>query len=190
MFVGGTNAWLLAQADAAGEPDLLAAPNKTVAIVPGARVHGDRPSMLLRNRLKSALELYRAVRVTTILVSGNDTASSPEVPVMRDWLRDRGVPQTAILTDAGGHRTRETMVRASTLFDVRHAVVCTETLSMPRALYLARHSGIDAAGLALPTELTRSPQWVARETLKNTLAFVESHFRSLPARDPWPVAQR
>jgi SanA protein len=188
--VGATNAWLIACGDVAAHAASESPPSQTVAIVPGARVRGDRPLTLLQNRLESALELYQSGRVKTILVSGNDTPISPEVSVMRDWLRERGVPQEAILADAGGYRTRETMVRASTFFDVKHAIVCTETLNMPRTLYLARHSGIDAVGRALPTDLGRSPRWVVREALKNTLAFVESHVRSLPARPAQPIAHR
>lgn len=190
LLVGGTNAWLLSSSDAQGPSDLSSPPSRTVAIVPGAPVPGGRPSPFLERRLESAIALYRSGRVTTILVSGNDTAGSPEVRVMRAWLSERGVSPHDILADPGGYRTRETMVRASALFDVKHAIVCTETLSKPRTLYLAKHAGIDAVALALPTELSRIPRWVAREALKNTLAFLESHFRSAPARDGSQLAQR
>ena len=56
---------------------------------------------------------------------------------------------------------------------------------MPRSLYLARHAGIEADGIAISTDLTRAPRWIAREALKNVLAFAESQHscsRSSPIR--------
>ena len=65
---------------------------------------------------------------------------------MRSWLEARGVPARDILSDDGGHRTRETMYRAMRYYGVTDAIVCTEAFAMPRTLFLARQNGIDAFG--------------------------------------------
>jgi vancomycin permeability regulator SanA len=178
--VGGANAWVGAAARGRSYGDLAAVPARSVAIVPGSRVTSGEPSPHLRDRLDAALTLYRQGRVKAILVSGNDTPASPEASVMHAWLLARGVPAHDVWTDEAGSRTRETMRRAAGLFGVTDAIVCTQELNMSRTLYLAQQSGIDAVGVTLPTELSRSPRWLAREALKTALSFVESQVREGP----------
>jgi vancomycin permeability regulator SanA len=134
----------------------------------------------LRDRLEAARSLYEEGRVRAIVVSGQETMADPEVTVMRAWLRAGGVPAADIWTDEGGTRTRETMNRAAGVLGVSGAVVCTQTLNMPRTLFLARAAGIDAVGIALPTGLGREPRWLGMEALKTTLAVVETVFREGP----------
>ena len=175
------NAWVVLAARGHDFSSLASVPARSVAIVPGSRVYRGRPLPILRDRLEAALALYRRGQVRAILVSGADTAAAPEVTVMRAWLRARDVPATYVWSDGGGSRTRETMMRAAALFDVRDAVVCTQTVNMARTLYLAREAGIDAVGIALPTNLWHSPRYLGVEALKITLAFVESAVREGPA---------
>jgi vancomycin permeability regulator SanA len=157
-----------------------AVPSRDVAIVPGSRVFRGQPLLIVRSRLEAALALYRAGRVKAVLVSGDDDAVSPEVTVMGAWLREHGVPAADVWSDAGGSRTRETMNRAAAVYGVTGAIVCTQTVNMDRTLYLAHAAGIDAVGLALPTNLGRSKRYMAKESLKTTLAFAESQLRARP----------
>lgn len=131
-----------------GLPERIAA-NAWVAIVPGARVHKDgSPYQALEDRLLAANELFHAGRVSRILVSGDHaTDGYDEVHGMRAWLLAQGVPSDAIYLDHAGLRTLDTMVRASEVFGVQRAVVCTQRFHLPRSLYLARAAGIDAVGL-------------------------------------------
>jgi SanA protein len=185
-----SNAWVARSSRGYAYDSAAAVPSRGIAIVPGARVHRGKPLVILRDRLEAALDLYRAGRVKAILVSGNDSAASPEVTVMGAWLRDRGVPDKDLWSDAGGSRTRETMNRAAALYGVADAVVCTQTVNMARSLYLARAAGIDAVGLALPTDLGRSNRYLATESLKTTLAFAESALRARPIRSTPMLASR
>jgi vancomycin permeability regulator SanA len=93
---------------------------------------------------------------------------------MSAWLRERGVADKDIITDAGGSRTRETMNRAADVFDVHDAVVCTQDVNVERSVFLARRAGIDAVAVGAPSTLGKSARYVWRETLKTTLAFFES----------------
>src|SRR6266498_1074728 len=170
----GTNAWVARAASGRAYSSVDAVPSRTVAIVPGARVVNGKPFVHLRGRLETALMLYRGGRVKKILVSGNETAASPEVTAMSAWLRERGVAEKDILTDSGGSRTRETMNRAADVFDVHDAVVCTQDVNVERSVFLARQAGIDAVAVGAPSTLGTSARYVWRETLKTTLAFLES----------------
>jgi SanA protein len=178
--VAGSNAWLTRAARDRAYEDLASVPTRSVAIVPGSRVAKGSPLPILRDRLEAALALYQHGRVRAILISGDDTPAAPEVSVMRAWLGERGVPAGDIWADEGGSRTRETMNRAASLFDVADAVVCTQSVNMARSLFLARAAGIDAVGVALPTYLARSRRYLAVEALKTTLAVVEDAVRPGP----------
>jgi vancomycin permeability regulator SanA len=165
--------------------------DKPVAIVPGAAALKGRPGMALTARLAAALALYREGQVSAVLVSGIDSPQDPEVEAMETWLSSRGVLRTDILIDRGGSRTWETMRRAADLFQIRRAIVCTQVLSMPRSLFLARRAGMEAEGIAVPTPMTGSARWIGTEILKNTLAFVDAQLpRAGGAPKPVEVALR
>ncbi len=183
------NAWIARACAGRVFASALATPARTVAIVPGSRVIRGRPLTILQDRLQSALSLYQQGRVKAVLVSGTDSPAAPEASVMRDWLLARGVPATDILTDGGGSRTRETMVRAIGRFGITDAIICTQSVNAARSLYLARAAGIDAVALALPTRLESAPRYLAVESIKTTLAFAES-FRAAPARPATVLAVR
>jgi vancomycin permeability regulator SanA len=176
----GPNAWVARSARGQAYDSLASLPARSVAIVPGASIYRGRPLRSLTDRLESALALYRQGRVKAILVSGNNSAASPEVAVMRGWLTARGVPPGDVWSDEAGSRTRETMLNASARFNVTDAIVCTQALFLPRALFLARHAGINAVGVGLPSPLSGSRRVVGAEALKTTLAFLESYLRDGP----------
>lgn len=182
--VAGTNAWVAHAANGRAYASIDDVPSRSVAIVPGSRVHAGKPAALLRGRLETALMLYRGGRVKKILVSGTDTTVSPEATTMSAWLRERGVDPADILVDGGGSRTRETMDRAADVFDITDAVICTQDVNTARSVYLAQAAGIDAVAVSVPSALGQSARYLRTEALKTTLAFFESFLR----KDPAPVA--
>jgi SanA protein len=153
-----------------------AIPERFVAIVPGARVSpGGQPSQSLEDRLQAALELYRSGRVKKLLVSGDHHAPEyDEVNAMQRWLRERGVPDADVFLDHAGIRTLDTMVRASRVFQVRDAIVCTQRYHLPRAVFLAREAGIDAIGVAADRhEYVKARLDAAREFAARIRAFLD-----------------
>jgi|SRR5579871_1414685 len=164
-----------------------AAPARSVAIVPGAAVRRGQPLASLTARLETALALYRGGQVHRILISGNDRADAPEVPVMQRWLLAHDVPAADIVLDGRGSRTRNTMLDAAGL-GVTDAIVCTQALYVDRAVFLARQAGIDAVGIGVPSSVSRSWRNVGTEGLKTTLAFFESYLREGPATETRRVA--
>jgi SanA protein len=175
--IAGSNAWVARASDGRAYTSVASVPERSVAIVPGARVINGKPFVHLEGRLQMALSLYQAGRVKAILVSGDQTAAAPEVTVMTDWLIERGVARKDILTDDGGSRTRETMNRAAGVFDVHDAVICTQDVNVARSLFLAGQAGIDAVAIAVPSTLSRSAGYMRAERLKTALAWFESVVR-------------
>ncbi len=118
-------------------------------LVLGAGVYSDgEPTAVLEGRLRTALDLYRAGKVTWFLVSGdNRTTSYNEPQAMRRWLLKQGVPGDLVIADYAGRRTYDSLKRAHVVFGLQRFVIVTSDFHMARALYLARSQGLDAYGV-------------------------------------------
>jgi vancomycin permeability regulator SanA len=166
---------------AAGVAD---APERPVAIVLGNRAFSDGSlSRELAARVRVALELYRAKKVRTIFLSGAvyPQQSYDEPGAMAGWLERRGVPREAMILDRQGFRTAATM--ADAVKEGFHDVlVCTQAYHLPRAIYLARHAGLEATGVAgeqPPAQLVPRIGTFIRETLARAETVVEVALRGV-----------
>jgi SanA protein len=123
-------------------------PRAQAALVLGAQVMPNgKPSSMLSDRITAAEELYKAGRVDKLLLSGDHgRVKYDEVGTMRRILLERGIPADDIFTDHAGFDTWDSAQRARRVFNVRSAVVVTQGFHMARALYDARHAGLEATG--------------------------------------------
>src|SRR5207244_4604125 len=95
-------------------------------------------SLVLEDRVKTAITLYKAGRVDRILVSGdNRTPEYNEPKAMAEYLVSHAVDQRDIVIDYAGRSTYETCLRAKEIFTVQKAVLITQKTHISRALYLA-----------------------------------------------------
>lgn len=119
-----------------------------VAIVFGAAVHQNDLSIVLEDRVKTAIALYKGGQVDRILVSGdNRTPEYNEPKAMADYLVSHAVDQRDIVIDYAGRSTYETCLRAKEIFTVQKAVLITQKTHLSRALYLANELGLDSIGV-------------------------------------------
>jgi SanA protein len=149
--------------------DPAALPEVEVALVLGAAPIGPEggPNRYLEYRLDAAAALWRAGKAKYLLVSGERRPPDYDEPsVMRARLMARGVPAEAIYRDFGGVRTQESVRRARAVFGQRRLIIVSQDFHANRAIFLARHDGIEAWGLAardvahaysIFTELRRYP---------------------------------
>lgn len=172
-LVAATNGYVLGRGSG-GTDDAGSVRHAQAAVVLGALVQPDgTPSAMLRDRLRRAVQLWRAGRVDRILVSGDHLRVGYDEPdAMRRALQRAGVPARAIFTDHAGVDTRATMVRARRVFVVRDAVVVTQGFHMARALYLARAAGLHAQGLR--SDLAPYGAQGVRSDVREVLARVKS----------------
>lgn len=179
-----TNIWVDVSASSYIHESMDDVPDRKVAIVPGCRVYRDgTPTATLEDRLIAALELYRAGKVSRILVSGDHAAPEyDEVNAMWRWLEARHVPAKDVFLDHAGLRTLDTMARAAEVFGVDSAVVCTQRFHLPRSVFLARRQGIDAVGLVADRrEYRKRYRNKAREFVAKSVSFMDSYvFRTRP----------
>jgi len=154
-----------------------------VVIVLGAKVKANgEPSDILRDRLLTAIEVYRKGMVEKILVSGDDgQVEYDEVNAMRVYLRAAGVDADDIFLDHAGFDTYDSMIRAAKVFGATRAIVVTQEYHLPRALYLADAFGIDAQGVAADRQTYRGMlRYQIRELLADVKATINVLFHASP----------
>ena len=124
-------------------------PRVDVALVLGTLPY-DPPGRLnpwLSQRLDAAVELWRGGKVRYLIVSGNRENDSYDEPtVMRDVLVARGVPASAIYRDFAGFRTVTSIARARDIYRQKRLIVVSQRDHIDRAIFLARHMGVEAWG--------------------------------------------
>ena len=126
-------------------------PPTEVAVVLGASVFHKAPSPVLARRADTAIELFRKGKVSKILVTGDNGAlSHDEVTPVRKYLLDAGIPAEDIFLDHAGFDTYSSMYRARAVFGAQTITITTQDFHLPRALWIARHLGLTAYGLAAP----------------------------------------
>jgi SanA protein len=124
-------------------------PTPVALLLGTARTHQGRPNQFYRARIEAAAELFHSGRVRGILVSGDNATMYYNEPVsMQKDLIALGVPAEFITLDYAGFRTLDSVVRAKEVFGVQHILIVSQRFHAERAIFLARHFGIDAHGLA------------------------------------------
>ncbi len=125
----------------------------TAAIVLGAKVHeGGRLSDMLRDRMETAISLYHAGAVDTLLLSGDGSGKWSEVKYMRLYAIEKGVSEEDILEDPEGFSTYESISRANECYGLDKLVVVTQKYHLYRALYIAEDFDIEAKGVSADLE--------------------------------------
>ena len=166
----------------------------STGIVFGAGIEKDgTPSSLLKERLDKAAEAYQKGVVSTLLVSGDNRFLNYNEPqAMKEYLiTEKSVPESNIQQDFAGRSTYETCERASKIFQVKRALLFTESTHLPRALYLCRHFSIEAYGIktdgVIAGELLEGQK--RREVLARIKAFYNVHINGEPTvlGDPIPL---
>src|SRR5262245_33929137 len=135
----------LARSCLTGDPSRLA--DTDVALVLGAAPIGPEggPNRYFEYRLDAAAALWRAKKVKYLLVSGDKWGTDYDEPTtMRAGLIKRGVPAEAIYRDFEGVRTRDSVLRARSIFGQQRLIIVSQRFHVARALFLAREAGIDA----------------------------------------------
>ncbi len=95
--------------------------------------------------MEAAAELYHAGKVSYLLVSGDNHKQGYNEPeCMRQSLIALGVPASLIVLDYAGFRTFDSMVRCKKVFGQDSVTVISQLWHNERALYIAKHSDLDA----------------------------------------------
>jgi SanA protein len=163
------------------DPELI--PGSYTALIPGASVYSSGyPSTILADRLDKAIELYDHKKIKRFLLSGDHAKPHyDEVNTMKDYLTERGIPDSVIFTDHAGFDTYNSVVRARDIFEVDSLIVVTQKFHLRRAIYIARNKGLVVNGyIADNRSYTSMPYLYFRESFANIKAFFEVLFDTNP----------
>jgi SanA protein len=106
-----------------------------------------RENKYFRYRIDAAVEVWKAGKVETLIVSGdNRTEYYNEPQKMRVALIEAGVPKDRIVCDYAGLRTFDSVVRAKKIFGANTILVISQKFQNERAIYLAKAHGMKAYG--------------------------------------------
>lgn len=154
-----------------GQVDAL--PSDRVGLVLGtsAYTRGRHRNPHFDNRIAAAATLFRRGLVRQLLLSGNGTPGDDEPSKMERALAAKGVPPGSMTRDDAGFRTLDSVVRAKEIFGLEQVTIVTDRFHCYRAVFLARHFGLDA--VAFPSEDV-SLRYSVKSRLREWLADVKA----------------
>ena len=104
-------------------------------------------NLYYKYRIDAASELYESGKINYILASGDNMNRSYNEPKrMRQDLIRKGVPSSAIYLDFAGFRTLDSVVRSKKIFNQKSITIISQKFHNQRAVFIARHFGIQAIG--------------------------------------------
>ncbi len=177
-------------------PHLPSVRKTTVAIVPGCSEYlaDGRKNLYFLNRIDAAVELFEASKCHWIIVSGDNSHKHYNEPErMKAALVARGIPEEKVVCDFAGFRTLDTVARAATVFQLDKAVIVSQAFHNERAIFLAKHFGLDAAGYdAGEVSFAGGLKTRLREKLARVKTVLDVYVLNTKPRfygDPLPIGQ-
>ena len=153
--------------------------NYDAILVLGAGLRNGKPSPILKDRLDTAIKLYKDGVSKRIIVSGDHGKKYyDEVNVMKNYLLDKGIESNDIFMDHAGFSTYDSIYRAKNIFQASDIVIVTQEYHLYRSLYLAKRLGLNAVGVsATLRNYSGSLKFEAREILARDKDFVKVMFK-------------
>ena len=151
-------------------------------LVLGAGIRNNRPSPMLEDRLLVAIDLYKAGIASKILVSGDhENYNYDEVNVMKDYLKDKGIPSEDIFMDHAGLSTYDSIYRTHKIFKANKIVIVTQKYHLYRALYIAKTLDLRAYGVS-STKREYANQ--SKRDVREVVARVKDFFKCIIKPEP------
>lgn len=126
------------------------------AVVLGAAVYTDRPSPVFEERIRHAVDLYKAGRVRRLVMTGGLGPGDKltEAEAARRWSLGQGVPSEAIVLEEASRTTQENLAFAKPILrrqGIGSVLIVSDPPHMRRAMAIARRLGINAEPSPTPT---------------------------------------
>lgn len=171
--------------------DVSEVPQRQYALLLGVQKEkSDNVSHIYSQRVLAAAKLYLNGKVKKIIVSGaGDDENSPQgfyinhVLSMKSDLILLGVAPQDIIEDAEGYRTLDSVIRCKEVYKVSDPIIVSQFSHCVRALYQAKHKGLDAVAFAVTTDnFLERIKSNKRESLARVLAFLDLNMLSTGAK--------
>lgn len=144
------------------------------AIILGAKVNGEVPSLSLRYRLETALAYAEKYPDVMLILSGGQGPDEDisEAEAMRRYLTDHGVDEERLLMEAESTSTYENIRNAKKLMPegVNEITIITSDYHLARARFIAKK--LDLQSDALPAKTPSSVK--AQQHIRERLAIIKT----------------
>ncbi len=141
-----------------------------VVVLGGCMAPADRlhPQSDLKNgadRLRFAAQLYHAGKAPLLVLSGGadrDVSLTSEAEAMREFMRELGVPEDALVLEEDSRNTAENARHTAALLrkrGVRHVLLVTSAMHMARALHYFRAENLGVTPAAADYEAHAVSGW-------------------------------
>ena len=151
-------------------------------LVLGAGIRKGKPSPMLEDRLLTAIKLYNDGIASKILVSGDHEYNDyDEVNVMKNYLKDNGIPSEDIFMDHAGLSTYDSIYRAKMIFKVSKFVIVTQKYHLHRAIYIAKNIDMKAYGVSATK---RNYVGQNKRNVREFMARIKDFFKCLVSPEP------
>jgi SanA protein len=155
-------------------------PPAPVALVLGAGLERNgSPTSALRDRVETAVDLYKAGKVKKLLMSGDNRFVNYNEPgAMNHLAVQLGVPAEDIVLDYAGRRTYDSCYRVKEVFEVDQVIVVTQRFHLDRSIFLCDAMGIRAVGVVADRGIYGAERWwEMREVLATAAAWWDVNVR-------------
>lgn len=159
-------------------------PLKKTALVLGTSkyVAKGQKNLYYTYRIDAVVALYKAGKIKYILVSGdNGTRSYNEPITIKQDLISRGIPEEVIYLDYAGFRTHDSIIRCKKVFGEKDIIIVSQRFHNERALYLAKHFGLNAVAFNAKDVTTK---YGLKTQLRERLARVKMMLDLIVDKDP------
>lgn len=144
---------------------------ETTLVVLGCKISGDRPTVMLRQRLNSALRLMEKDPSLNCVVSGGQGPDEQftESHIMREYLIGKGIAPERIREESHSTSTRENLIFSRQVIEEagwpETMAIVTNGYHQCRAALMAKRMGIHFYNHYVPTAFYLVPAYVVREYL-------------------------
>ena len=123
--------------------------NYDYVLVLGAKVSNGIPSLMLRDRLDKAVEIYNKNKDIRIIISGDSLKSDvyDEVSVMYNYLISKGVDDINIIKDNYGVSTYDSIYRIKDIVKDKKLIIVTQKYHLYRSVFISHELDIDSIGI-------------------------------------------
>lgn len=177
LIIGLFSVWLISfiVLTAAIMTSAVSQPNEQVecVFVLGAGLKGDKPTLVLIERLDNTLKYFEKNPEVKIIVSGGQGFGETitEAEGMKRYLTGRGIPEASIIKEEKATSTYENMIFSKALYEnlyqqkLNKVMIITNNFHMSRSKLLARRAGLEPYGISSGTPFYIYPNVLLREYL-------------------------
>jgi len=134
-----------------------------------------RDNPFFYERIKTVSSLYQTGHFSKIILSGDhETRYYNEPEAMQTALVGSGVPDSVLVTDGGGVRTLDSVVRCKQILQIDSVIIVTQRFHAYRALFISQYYKLNAIAVVTdPVEYPENIGVLIREVLARPLAIID-----------------